>query len=384
MLLNGAKALSGDLIALGKRQIDFYRVKPSTSTLFLTYRCNSKCRTCSMWQKPQQELEKQEIGLEQWKAIIDQLAAAGIRTTELFGGNVLLRKDLLIALLEHLDQRGIATHLPTNQIGLDDEVAEAIVRFADAVYISTDGPGDRQDEIRGVKNASRNVELTITKLRRLREDICSEQRRPRLICNNTVSRFNAGMMEEMADYAEAAGFDELHFEYAGEFIREEIDTSLINGLRPDPYYVRKEESILVDRTGAGQIKESIRRIKEKRNGRRVVISTLNIDTLSEGDLWQGTIPHKKCYVERNEVTVDPSGHLVICPFINNYLLGSLVTGSLEMLWNNERHRDFRRHQNSGRLPMCRRCILGVQRNPGIVGSLKRIYYSRIEPVLRYG
>ena len=377
MVIKAIKLISRDIIKVVQREWRFYRVQPDTSTLFLTYRCNSHCSTCTFWQRPMEEEKKKEIGFDEWKLIIDKLADAGIKTTEIFGGNVLLRKNLLITVLNYLKEKGFVIHLPTNQIGLDDDVADAIASCVDFVYISTDGVGEYQDTIRGQKGASVRAENAVTKLLKLRQN----NKTPCLICNTTVSRYNAGILGKLVEYALSMGFDEIHFEYAGEMSQEHIDHSIIGGLKPTPYYVKQEESILVDQGGANLIKEGLRKIKKRYARTNIKIKTLNIDVLSKRNLYEGTIPHKKCYVERAEATVDPSGNLIICPFINNYMMGSLLNNSFEDIWNNDRHRNFRQYQNQGRLEMCSHCILGVQRNPGLFTSLRRIYLTRISSFL---
>jgi len=382
-LIKGFKVVSADCGNILRRELRYYEVRPSISTLFLTYRCNSKCKTCTRWQDPQDELEKQEIGFAEWKRIIDQLSAAGVNVTEVFGGNVLLRKELLIQLLEYMHHKGVAIHMPTNQIGLDDDVAEAIIKHVHTVYISTDGLPQRQNDIRGIEDAASNVDQAITRLRRVRSQLSGCGNTTRIVCNNTVSRFNADIMEEMVEYAVNAGFDEIHFEYAGEFLLEDVRKSVIDGVVPDPHYIKGEETILVDSAMAARIKQSIKNIKRKYRDSAIGISTINIDTRSERSLWSGEIPHSKCYVVRNEVTVDPSGNLVPCPFITNYALGNLLTDRFDDVWNNEKHRRFLRLHEEGGLPMCANCILGVERNPGVLQSLKRVYRSRLEPVLFY-
>ena len=52
-------------------------------------------------------------------AVPERFRAAGVRVVEIFGGNVLLRKDLLIPVLHYLHDNGICIHLPTNQIGME-------------------------------------------------------------------------------------------------------------------------------------------------------------------------------------------------------------------------------------------------------------------------
>lgn len=375
------RAFGDDLRAIAAREMNFRAVRPVTSTLFLTYRCNSRCKTCTMWQRPHAEEKAKEIGFDQWKIVIDKLSEAGIRSTELFGGNVLLRKDLLIQILEYLHEKGIEVHLPTNQIGLDDEVAEAIVRHVCAAYISTDGIDDEQDSIRGIKGASGISEDSADRLVRLKRSMGPDGGALRLVCNCTVSKYNYHLLDKIVEYAVRKGFDEVHFEYVGEFDKNDIANSKIGDITPRPYYIKQDESILVSREQAVRLKESLLDLRKKHKGNKPAISTINIDSLSVRDLWQGTIPHDKCYVERLEVTVDPYGNMVICPFINNYILGDLVKSPFHDIWNNGKHRFFRKMQNSGRLPMCRHCILGVQRNPGLLKSLQRVYFSRIRPVL---
>jgi MoaA/NifB/PqqE/SkfB family radical SAM enzyme len=334
-----------------------------------------------MWQRPHHEEIQKEIGLDQWKRIIDELVKAGIKSTEIFGGNVLLRKNVLMEVLKYLHEKGVEIHLPTNQIGLDDDVAGAIVRYVYTVYVSIDGVDDGQDSIRGIKDASAMAEDSVDTLVRLKRSMHRENHPLRIVCNCTVSRYNCHMLDRIVEYADRKGFDEVHFEYAGEFKKSDIALSKIGGLTPKPYYTRQDESILVSEEEAIELKHKIQTMKKSSGKTGPRISTINIDSLSVRDLWQGTIPHKKCYAERTEVTVDPYGNVVVCPFINNYVLGSLLDLSLEDIWNNERHRYVRAIQNSGGLPMCRHCILGVQRNPGIMKSLERIYITRIQPVV---
>lgn len=381
VIVNAFKTFYNDFRLLLKREINFYYVNPKVSTLYLTYRCNSKCKTCTMWQRPYHEEIQKEIDLKKWKIVINKLAEAGIKTTEIFGGNVLLRKELLIPVLQYLHEKGIAVHFPTNQIGLDDDIAKAIVKYVDTIYVSTDGLGGDQDEIRGIKGAYSVGEDSIEKILRLRSEIEEECNCTRIVCNCTVSRFNYDNIDGMVLYAINRGFDEIHFEYAGEFEKNDVEMSTILDVTPDPHYVRQESSILVDKEQAIRLKQNIEAIKKMYKKSNIVIGTLNIESLSVNNLWRGTIPHKKCYVERNEITIDPYGNLVACPFINNYIIGSLLDSSLKDIWNNEKHVGFRKIQNAGGLPMCRHCILGVQRNPGVMKSLHRIYLFRIKPYL---
>ena len=119
-----------------------------------------------------------------------------------------------------------------------------------------------------------------------------------------------------------------------------------------------------------RLKDTLSLIKNKYRNNGIGIVSINIDALSTKDLYQGNIPHKKCYAERTEVTVDPGGNLIPCPFISNYNYGSLLDSAFDNVWNNDKHKKFRKFQNRGKLQMCDHCILGVQRNPTFFTSLK--------------
>ncbi len=375
------KTLQTELQSILRREIDYYQIKPRVSTLFITFRCNSKCKTCSMWQRPQDEEIEKEINLDEWKIIIDKLTFAGIESVEIFGGNALLRKEIVISLMKYLYEKGITIHMPTNQMGLDDEVAEAIARYVDTAYLSIDAPGEQQDSVRGIVGAAHQAEDAVEKLIRFKHNIHDRINPLKVVCNCTVSKFNVGTLKDMVPYALAKGFDRVDFEYAGEFDRQDVNDSALLGITPDAQYIRQDETILANRNEALQIKQSLREIRKTHKHSPIVIETLNIDSLSLTNLYEGSIPHTKCYVKRNEVTIDPYGNIVACPFITNLSFGNLVSEPFNQIWSNEKHGIFDKAQCSGRLPMCKSCILGVQRNPGMAKSLQRIYLSKIRPKL---
>jgi len=57
VLAKGAIVISQDILGVMKRQVNFCTKKPVVSMLILTYRCNSRCRTCNNWKRPQEEID---------------------------------------------------------------------------------------------------------------------------------------------------------------------------------------------------------------------------------------------------------------------------------------------------------------------------------------
>jgi len=358
-----------------KRQLDFYKVRPDLATIFLTFRCNSKCTTCTFWTRDKKELQRDELSFEQWKKITNDLHKNGIHKAELFGGNVLLRKDVLIPLLYHLQTLGWKITIPTNQIGLDLKTIKAIVDTeVSTLYISTDGIDEYQNEIRGFKGADNLNAKVVRAIRDYRDK--SGSKYPKLVCNTTISKYNVNIMEKIPGFAFKMGFDSVAYEYAGEMDDDVISNSLIDGLKPTPMFVQQNgQSILASKEQAKEIKRKIKLVKRQYRYVPIEVETENIDDLSEKHLYRGTIPHKKCYVERVEVTIDPYGNIVSCPVIHNNKYGNLLKDDFKTIWNNESHQRFRQLQNCGNLPMCKHCILGVVRNPSFLRSLKRNFMT---------
>ena len=87
---------------------------PSGVHLQIADRCNHSCQHCYQVQGRKGELSTDEL-----KAILDDLAEAGIMLLNISGGEATLRPDLL-ELLRHARQRGFALRLFTNGYTMTD------------------------------------------------------------------------------------------------------------------------------------------------------------------------------------------------------------------------------------------------------------------------
>ncbi len=365
------KAIVDDLADAVKRERAYAKGEPQCALLFLTYRCTSRCRTCKMWCRPWEV--KEELSLEQWKEVADVLAEAGVRAIELFGGDVLLRKDVLIPLIHHFKNNGAIIHIPTNSNLLDTRTAQMLVDSrVDYLYLSTDGVDELHDQVRGVESAFGKVRRAAMELAKQRKGNGT----PRLICNTTVSKFNVESLDEVARFANDIGFDEIHFEYVGEMLPEDIPLSAVDGIEPTPYYLRDGSSVLISKQQARVLKAKLRKIRREYRLSEFGINTLNIDCLSKQNLTDGSVPQRNCYTERCEVTVDPGGNVVACPFFHSFRFGNMLEDSFVDTWYGERRQRFHRYLKENGLPMCRHCILSVQRNHSFLTRLKRIYLMR--------
>jgi MoaA/NifB/PqqE/SkfB family radical SAM enzyme len=340
------------------RETGYYRTRPANMVLFLTYRCTSRCAACSMWKRP---ISGEELTLEEWQKFIGSVPYK-IRNIEMFGGDALLRKETLIPLIRYCRKRGIPeVDLVTNANLLDEKTAKELIKAGiSTVTVSMDGIGRTHEKVRGMPESFEKVTHGLEYLLRYR----NVRQSPLIVANCTVSKLNAGGITEIAEYAEALGVDVAAFEYVGEFPRETIARSEINGIAPTPYYLAQNNSLLLNIEEARELKKNIAGIKKHFKDSKMKLFTRNIDILRPEDMVKGTFPFTRCYVCRYYITVDPYGNILPCLFYHNYQLGNIRKTKFVSLWKNEKHRAFMKR--AGKTEMCRHCILAVERNASLL------------------
>jgi len=155
----------------------------------ITYRCNSKCKTCGIWKvKP-----KNEINLDEIKKFAKKIRF--IHWIRLTGGEPFLRPDyvdIVRVLNDNLDLFLLST--PTNGTipNLIYNNVKEILKFFHKRYIisiSLDGPKKIHNKIRGVKCWEAVIE-TYKKLSEL------ENKNFKVFFGYTISPYNVGYLKE--------------------------------------------------------------------------------------------------------------------------------------------------------------------------------------------
>lgn len=324
-----------------------------------------------MWRRGGSE---KEISLEDWKRVVDESEKAELEKVEMFGGDALLRPDVLFPLIGYATKKVVACDLTTNGILLNEELSrQTVLAGPDVVYLSIDGVGEIHDSIRGVRGAFNKALLALRNLKAAREAIPSTNGKPEIVVNTTISRRNVRELEPLLDLVEKEQPDVLALECVGQISDAAIRASVVDGILPDPYFIAQDQSNCLSKDEAKFLKEWIEEKRKIVRPRGVVFNTENVDALSVDQMSSGLVPWRKCYVCRTTVLVDPSGSVLCCPFFSKYSLGNLTTEPLSEIWGNSRHRLFIRAQAEKRIAICQECILTVQRNPNMMGALAKRY-----------
>jgi radical SAM protein with 4Fe4S-binding SPASM domain len=85
----------------------------------ITHRCNLPCKHCYL----PDHGDHGELSLDEWKRVLDELAAAGTAFLTITGGEVCSRKDFL-EIVDAAHERGFAIKVMTNATLITDEIAQ--------------------------------------------------------------------------------------------------------------------------------------------------------------------------------------------------------------------------------------------------------------------
>lgn len=199
------------------RRWSWPKLLPMNLTVSITYRCNSRCRTCNVWKK-----QSEELSLEEWERVFASLQRRPYWIT-VSGGEPLLRADV-VELVEraYTNCRPAIINIPTNGL-LPDLIAERIAAIVERcpgsqiiVNLSLDGWDDEHDAIRGVPGNFQRAMETYRGLRRMSAPNLT------LGIHTVISRYNVEAIPGLYEQIRALAPDSYITEIAEE--RVELDT----------------------------------------------------------------------------------------------------------------------------------------------------------------
>src|SRR5229473_2337243 len=177
---------------------------PMNLTISVSYRCNSRCKTCNVWQRP-----NDDFTIEEYDKTFESIGRDAYWFT-FSGGEPTLRKDLpemVEAAYRHC-RPGII-NIPTN--GIQDKIIpdriERVLQAAPTsdviVNLSLDGVGEKHDIVRGVKGNFERAMRTYAGLKALK----GRYKNFTLGVHTVISNFNVDEFENIYN-----------------FVRDELDT----------------------------------------------------------------------------------------------------------------------------------------------------------------
>ncbi len=178
------------------RAIGRPKLLPFSLVISLTYRCNSRCSTCRVWER-----SAKEFSFEEWREFFLNLAPhTRLYYLTFSGGEPFLRDDIAQIVTEAARiLRPALITIPTNGLlsrRIPSEVREMLDNMPAGtklgINLSLDGVGEEHDRIRNVPGNWEKAMETYWALRAIRH--------PALILSihTVISRFNVGRIGEIA------------------------------------------------------------------------------------------------------------------------------------------------------------------------------------------
>ena len=319
---------------------------PLNLTFSLTNVCQSRCKTCNIWElyKIHPEKRNEELTLEEIEKIFRSMGH--IYVFNVSGGEPFLRSDIteIIAAACRLLSPGVV-HIPTNAIAGDlierktIEILKVLKNSCPQTQLtikpSLDHIGDKHDEIRGVPGNFKKVLDVFHRLKELQSNYANFH----VELGTVISRWNVGEVQKIAQYVTNLGVDSYRNEIA-EQRSEMFNTE--NDITPDPKQYEKAIGYFVH-----QIRDNMKnRLLFQRitNAFRLEYYNLAIQILTEN---RQVIP---CYAGISNVHMTPYGDIWACCTLGyDKPVGNLrdYNYDFKLLWNSPEAKKVRTYIRGG-------------------------------------
>ena len=255
---------------------------PIFVTLATNNSCQSHCKYCKIPKRQQPDMTTEEIF-----RLIDEISALGALRLGIWGGEPLLRRDI-VDIVRHANEKGLYVTLDSNGYLLPEK--REVLKHLDHLILSLDGDEEAHDA---------NRETGSWKKVMAAMDCLPPGMQ--LWTITVITKNNIDRLDWMLDLAEKR-----HFIPTFQVLHHSEHFGINDPLRPEPEAYRRALTYL---------------LQEKKKGRPVGNSVLCLENLiAWKDYTKNTMPEpgrgwKKCWGGKFMVNVDPNGDLYPCSLL---------------------------------------------------------------------
>jgi len=335
---------------------------PETISLYLTYRCNLRCKMCGQWgeegssKELSSDILKSELTLDELKSLIDDVASFKPNIT-LFGGEPFLYKGV-IELIKYIKDAKLRCNTVTNGVYIGKYAQELIKLGMDEIIISIHGLSQKHDEVTNIPGTFDKIAKGLQKLERLK----TERNKTKPIINITtpITDMNYQELEDIVDYWDNMGVFSVRFHHLIFFSQETYE-------KHEQRF--RKEFCLDSPSWAGFIRESsgidveiLQKVLDKINQKIYNIDVsfypeLKKDEINKYYSDEEFIPESyplRCMSPWMEVYIFPDGSVRPCLSMD-YIAGNIREESFLKIWNNEQYRQYRIVIKEETFPVCTKC-----------------------------
>jgi len=186
---------------------------PEAITLFLTHRCNLRCKVCGQWgeggitKKQGAQYIQEELSLNELTVLIDNASSFRPNIT-LFGGEPLLFAGC-VELIKYIKQKGMHCLMITNGSLLENLAGGIVESGLDELNVSLDAGQQLHDEIRGMPGIFERIIAGLEKINYFKEK--GHKKKPLINLECTINKFNYQDLGQMLEVAKKEKANSLTF-----------------------------------------------------------------------------------------------------------------------------------------------------------------------------
>ena len=308
------------------------------ANLAITYRCQCRCRTCNIWKT--EETEREELTLEECRALFESDILGEVRSIQITGGEPFMRRDLpeLVSTI-HASLPDCTYWIPTNGMNpraveeATKEILEHLTGQGIGVSVSVDGMERTHDTQRGVGDSFKRTMENLRRLSALREE------HPGL-------GLTLGMTLTPENYREASEVYALARRFGADFSIRPVNFSEI-------YYRNMDQRRPLDDV-SGELLPLIRKIARDTVKRKGIIHSTPTLRYMQGVLdyiRDPTVRRLPCAAGGDSFFLDPYGDVYPCIFVNEKM-GNVREEQLGDLWRTDVASSIREKISRGDCPGC--------------------------------
>jgi radical SAM protein with 4Fe4S-binding SPASM domain len=342
-------------------------------SLRITDMCNLRCHTCGQWgdngylrDKSLKDLKQNEVPLEVYKGLVDQVVAAGWSPLwYIWGGEPMLYPGL-IELLYYITERKMPIALVTNGTNVA-KYAKEFVDTCKIFYLSVDGPtaAIHNQQRPGVSDKTNNFKEVEAVL----QAVTAEKKGrgtlfPYVSPISVVASYNIHHLLDIykftSQYADAHSFylswwidDEAAEQHSLEFERR-------FGFRPYTHLGWRgtwkdfDHNLILDQFNQMAL------LRKSGQTKSVPMLYPALNSIAEIKRYYedhtAMFGFNQCVSIYMTMEVDSNGDVSLCRDYHDYIIGNIKTDSVVEMWNNQQAQQFRASvSEEGLMPACRRC-----------------------------
>ncbi len=327
---------------------------PRRVHLVLTERCNLHCLSCFMGQTPAQNREK-EVPDELLLRLVEDAIRLGAEEVYLVGGEVFVRRELTLALMEKVKKAGLRGDLTTNATLIDEDGARRIVEMGwDRLQVSIDGPTPAlNDAIRPPAGSLLRTLRGVERIQAWKERLGVTL--PVLSMSTVLSNRNFQHLPALVDLAARIGVRDLAIQSLKDQMSEEAPGMMLGEKEKEELPIHIHEAIT--RAEAHRLATNLGNFLEN----SIVSHIGKLNRVMEDDVHDVEDPffRSHCFVPWYYLVLHYDGRVSPCWEWAGEELGNARHQSLEEIWYGEGFERFRREFQAKKVPEhCAQCCLG--------------------------